>query len=256
MRGRRGGSPSGRERDHAIRRAQHPPALFEVERIDRLVEAEPSDSPLLERVARPVWAMRKYTIEIRSPSCFCSTRSQPPDRPRAHARFLADLALRGTGGGLSVLDVAFRKDPPVAPSARLDEEVAGSLVRQLEDDGTCVRRAAQCRGSPTARCVRATGVRPQQPGDLDRLAIRGRILDDAREERRMKIALAVITTVLQALAFCSAYAHGDHKPKHGGIMGRGDDEISVELVMKSGTAILYVEDEGGTPLPTEEVKEH
>ena len=70
----------------------------------------------------------------------------------------------------------------------------------------------------------------------------------------MKVALAVMTTVLQALASCNAYSHGDHKPKHGGIMGRGDDEISVELVMEKGTAILYVEDESGTPLPTENVK--
>ena len=47
----------------------------------------------------------------------------------------------------------------------------------------------------------------------------------------MKIAPAVIATVLQ-VALCNASAHGDHKPKHGGIMGRGDDEISVELVME------------------------
>jgi hypothetical protein len=70
----------------------------------------------------------------------------------------------------------------------------------------------------------------------------------------MKIALAVIAAVLQVLPFCNAYAHGDHKPKHGGIMGRGDDEISVELVMEKGTAILYIEDETGTPVPTEKVK--
>ncbi len=70
----------------------------------------------------------------------------------------------------------------------------------------------------------------------------------------MKIALAVIATVLQMLAFCNAYAHGDHKPKHGGIMGRGDDEISVELVMDKGTVTLYMEDESGTPVPTEKVK--
>jgi len=36
------------------------------------------------------------------------------------------------------------------------------------------------------------------------LAIRGRILHDTREERRMKIALAVLATVLQALALCNA----------------------------------------------------
>ncbi len=70
----------------------------------------------------------------------------------------------------------------------------------------------------------------------------------------MKVALTAIATFFHVLAFCNAYAHGDHKPKHGGIMGRGDDEISVELVMDKGTAILYVEDESGTPLPTEKVK--
>ena len=70
----------------------------------------------------------------------------------------------------------------------------------------------------------------------------------------MKVALAAIALVLQMLAFCNAYAHGDHKPKHGGIMGRGDDTISVELVMEKGTATLYVEDEGGAPLATEGVK--
>ena len=70
----------------------------------------------------------------------------------------------------------------------------------------------------------------------------------------MKIALAVLATVLQTLALCDAYAHGDHKPKHGGIMGRGDDEISVELVMEKGTAILYIEDESGSPVQTEKVK--
>jgi len=70
----------------------------------------------------------------------------------------------------------------------------------------------------------------------------------------MKIALAVLAAVLQTLALCDAYAHGDHKPKHGGIMGRGDDEVSVELVMEKGTAILYIEDESGSPIQTEKVK--
>jgi|SRR5882672_1579299 len=70
----------------------------------------------------------------------------------------------------------------------------------------------------------------------------------------MKVALTVIAAVIQTAILCNAYAHGDHKPKHGGIMGRGDDGISVELVMEKGTAILYVEDEGGAPLSTEKVK--
>ncbi len=70
----------------------------------------------------------------------------------------------------------------------------------------------------------------------------------------MKVALVVIATVVQVLSFCNAYAHGDHRPKHGGIMGRGDDEISVELVMEKGTATLYIEDESATPISTEKVK--
>jgi hypothetical protein len=70
----------------------------------------------------------------------------------------------------------------------------------------------------------------------------------------MRFALAAIAMVSHLLVFHDACAHGDHKPKHGGIMGRGDDEISVELVMEKGTAVLYVEDESGTPLPTEKVK--
>ena len=70
----------------------------------------------------------------------------------------------------------------------------------------------------------------------------------------MKIAAAVFATLLQVLLPCNAWAHGDHKPKHGGIMGRGDEEISVELVMEKGTATLYLEDESGTPLLTEKVK--
>jgi len=70
----------------------------------------------------------------------------------------------------------------------------------------------------------------------------------------MKIAAAVIATFLQVLLPCNAWAHGDHKPKHGGIMGRGDEEISVELVVEKGTATLYLEDESGAPLPTEKVQ--
>jgi hypothetical protein len=51
----------------------------------------------------------------------------------------------------------------------------------------------------------------------------------------------VLASVFELVTWGNAFAHGDHKPKHGGIMGRGDDEISVELVMDKGTAILYVE---------------
>src|SRR6267378_4727490 len=52
--------------------------------------------------------------------------------------------------------------------------------------------------------VRATGARRSSPAIWIGLAIRGRILHDTREERRMKIALAVLAAVLQALALCNA----------------------------------------------------
>lgn len=70
----------------------------------------------------------------------------------------------------------------------------------------------------------------------------------------MKALLVVLTSVFQLMTLGNAYAHGDHKPKHGGIMGRGDDEISVELVMEKGAATVYLEDESGTPVATEKVK--
>src|SRR5258705_111285 len=119
--------------------------------------------------------------------------------------------------------------------------------------GTFSRRSRRT-ARRTLDAARATGVRRASPAIWIGLAIRARILHDATEEGRMKIALAVIATVLQTLALCNAYAHGDHKPKHGGIIGRGDDEISVQLVMEKGTAIPYAEDNSGRRFPPEKVK--
>ena len=65
---------------------------------------------------------------------------------------------------------------------------------------------------------------------------------------------AVLVLAFTWLAFGSAYAHGDHKPKHGGTVGRGDDEIVIEFVMEKGTMTLYVEDEDGKPIATKDVK--
>ena len=48
--------------------------------------------------------------------------------------------------------------------------------------------------------------------------------------------------------------HGDDKPKHGGIMGRGDDTVTVEFVFKQGTVTVYVEDhDSATPIPAHEL---
>ena len=69
----------------------------------------------------------------------------------------------------------------------------------------------------------------------------------------MRALLGVLAAVSQLVAFHNACAHGDHKPKWGGIMGRGDDDVSIELVMEKDTVALYVEGHDG-PLPTKTVK--
>jgi hypothetical protein len=54
----------------------------------------------------------------------------------------------------------------------------------------------------------------------------------------------------------SAFAHGDDKPKHGGIMGRGDESVSVEFVFEKGIVTVYVEDhETETAVAAEKVKD-
>jgi len=69
----------------------------------------------------------------------------------------------------------------------------------------------------------------------------------------MKTLALVIASVLNLLAFEIACAHGDHPSTHGGTVGRGNDEIVVEFVMENGTLNLYVDDEAGKPLATENV---
>jgi hypothetical protein len=69
----------------------------------------------------------------------------------------------------------------------------------------------------------------------------------------MKTLAVVIASVFNLLAFGNAYAHGDHPPEHGGVVGRGDDAIVVEFVMEKGTINVYVHDEAGKPLATENV---
>lgn len=66
----------------------------------------------------------------------------------------------------------------------------------------------------------------------------------------MKTLAVVIASIFNLLAFGNAYAHGDHASTHGGTVGRGNDEIVVEFVMEKGTINLYVHDEAGEPLAT------
>jgi hypothetical protein len=70
----------------------------------------------------------------------------------------------------------------------------------------------------------------------------------------MKTLAVVLALVFNLLAFASACAHGDHDSKHGGIVGRGDDEIVIEFVMEKGAITLYVHDEAGKPIATKNVK--
>ena len=69
----------------------------------------------------------------------------------------------------------------------------------------------------------------------------------------MKTFALVIASLFNLVAFGNAYAHGDHEPTHGGVVGRGDDEIVVEFVMEKGTLTVYVQDEAGNPLATKNI---
>ncbi len=71
--------------------------------------------------------------------------------------------------------------------------------------------------------------------------------------KRMKTRPLVIASIFNLLAFGIACAHGDHPSTHGGTVGRGNDEIVVEFVMEKGKLNLYVDDEAGKPLATENV---
>jgi hypothetical protein len=69
----------------------------------------------------------------------------------------------------------------------------------------------------------------------------------------MKTLAVLIASVFNLLGFGNAYAHGDHPSTHGGVVGRGDDEIVVEFVMENGKINLYVHDEAGKSLETKNI---
>jgi hypothetical protein len=68
-----------------------------------------------------------------------------------------------------------------------------------------------------------------------------------------KLLAIALAAALQVLAVSVACAHGDHKPKHGGTVGRGDDDIVMEFILEDGTLTLYVDDESGNPIPTKDI---
>ena len=66
---------------------------------------------------------------------------------------------------------------------------------------------------------------------------------------------AFFLALVVALQVGRVLAHGDDKPKHGGIMGRGDDTVTVEFVFKEGIVAVYVEDhDSATPLLAQSLK--
>jgi hypothetical protein len=74
----------------------------------------------------------------------------------------------------------------------------------------------------------------------------------ATEEKAVKTFIVVLASALYLATTGTVQAHGDDKPKHGGVMGRGDDSASVELVMEEGVVTLYVDEHASDiPIPTE-----
>jgi hypothetical protein len=69
----------------------------------------------------------------------------------------------------------------------------------------------------------------------------------------MKRRAAAIASAFFAFVPGLAFAHGDHKPAHGGAVGRPDDDFVVEFVMEKGTVSLYVHDGSGQPILAEDL---
>lgn len=65
----------------------------------------------------------------------------------------------------------------------------------------------------------------------------------------MKKILISIVLALSGLGLSSAWAHGDAKPKHGGVV-REVSDLTFELVSDAKGAAIYVEDHGQPMAPT------
>jgi hypothetical protein len=77
----------------------------------------------------------------------------------------------------------------------------------------------------------------------------------AAEEKQVRTFLVAMMAAIQLSTCAGAHAHGDDKPKRGGTMGRGDDSVSIELVMENGVVTLYVEEHAShAPISSERMK--
>lgn len=59
----------------------------------------------------------------------------------------------------------------------------------------------------------------------------------------MKNLLTVVVLGVSALSFDDAFAHGGAVARHGGVVATASD-LSFELVVEGGNAVIYVEDHG------------
>jgi hypothetical protein len=64
----------------------------------------------------------------------------------------------------------------------------------------------------------------------------------------MKKLLIVVVLGLSALSFNAAFAHGDAKPRHGGVVSTASD-LGFELVGTPTGAAIYIEDHGKPMAP-------
>jgi hypothetical protein len=76
-----------------------------------------------------------------------------------------------------------------------------------------------------------------------------------RRGEQVRILLVALMAGFQLATCTGVHAHGDDKPKRGGTMGRGDDSVSIELVMEQGVIALYVEEHANhAPISSERMK--
>jgi hypothetical protein len=81
------------------------------------------------------------------------------------------------------------------------------------------------------------------------------MLAAGRRREQVRIFLAAMTAAFQLASCVGVHAHGDDKPKLGGIMGRGDESVSIELLMEKGVVTLYVEEHANrAPISSERMK--
>ena len=76
-----------------------------------------------------------------------------------------------------------------------------------------------------------------------------------RRGEQVRTLLAAMMAAFQLATCTGVHAHGDDKPKRGGTMGRGDDSVSIELVMEQGVVALYVEEHANhAPISSERMQ--